>query len=185
MGPDERVRTALLAGLAGLALVLGAWWWQGAVPTLGAPDPSPGPSRKAFLAPGVRASGPVPGLSLDVATPGPDDSVIRRQAPGATSRGGVAQEVWHQRAHLAPDDRPLVHQAGAGEATQYLLTVRCVGPGEVVVEYSGTGYTLPPRRVRCGEIALIDVWAPAGPLSMRFTAVGGELELDARLSALF
>jgi hypothetical protein len=186
MGPDERLRAVLLAGLAGLALVIGAWWWQGAAPALGPTGPSPSPSTAAFLQPGVRVADPTTGQLFDGSSPGPAGQVVIHQEPGpAPARAAVVQELWHERSWLVPGGRPLVRRATASVATHYLLNVRCVGPGAVVVEISGARYDPPPRTVRCGQAAETDVvQAAAGRLLVRFSAVEGALELDARLSAL-
>ncbi|MFR9776652.1 hypothetical protein ACL02O_11420 [Micromonospora sp. MS34] len=193
MGPDDRVRTALLVGVTVAALAVGAWWWRDAAPVLGPTGgPSPSPSGAAFLQPGVRLVDPVTGQPL--VEPGqplvvhqePGEPPVIHQEPGeAPVLGGVVSEEWHERSHLVPGDRPLARLSRSSGATQYLLSIRCTGPGTVVVEFSGARYDPSPHNVRCAQSSeTVAVEASGRPLLVRFAAVEGELDLDARLSAL-
>ncbi|MFG2055414.1 hypothetical protein ACGFI9_15445 [Micromonospora sp. NPDC048930] len=183
MAPDDRVRTALLAGLTAAALAAGGWWWQGSAPALGPTGPSPSPSRDAFLEPGVRLADPVLGEVLPSSDPG--DRVVVHVGPSDPPGTGAALELWHERSHLVPGRPPLARQSSTADVGQYLLSVRCSGPGAVVVEFSGAGYDPPPSNVRCGEGSASSVVESTGsPLLVRFSAEEGEVDLDARLAQL-
>ncbi|MCW3841648.1 hypothetical protein ONA70_16225 [Micromonospora yasonensis] len=184
MAHDDRVRTALLAGLAAAALATGASWWQGSAPALGPIEPSPSPSRDAFLQPGVRLVDPATGQVL--AGSDPEEPVVVHVRPtDPLVTGGGAVELWHERSQLVPGSPPLARQSSTSDVGQYMLTVRCSGPGAVIIEFSGARYDLPPSNVRCGDGSQSSVVESAGgPLLVRFSAVEGEVDLDARLVQL-
>lgn len=184
MGPDERVRTALLAGLTVAALAVGGWWWQGSAPVLGQAGPSPSPSASASPSRAVVLLDPATGQVL--ASVAPEDAVIVHRAPGEPPiQGDAVRELWHERSHLEPTGPPRARRSSASGDTRYLLSVRCTGPGAVVVEVFAAWYNPSPRNVRCGEGGQTSVLeGTGGPLLVRFSAVDGELDLDARLSTL-
>ncbi|NES14670.1 MULTISPECIES: hypothetical protein [Micromonospora] len=116
----------------------------------------------------------------------PDDRVIVHVEP--TGRPGPddgASELWHERSHLVPGASPLARQSSTADFGRYLLTVGCSGPGTVVVELVGVRPAQPPSNVRCGEGSQSSVVESSGaPLLVRFSAVEGEVDLDARLAQL-
>lgn len=183
MAPHERVRTALLAGVTVAALAVGAWWWRDAAPALGPTGPSPSPSMDAFLRPGVRLVDPADQV---LASAAPDDWVIVHVEPtGPPGPADGAGELWHERSHLVPGAPPLDRRSSMADFGRYLVTVRCSGPGRLVVELSGVRYARPPSNVRCGEgVEALVVESSGAPLLVRFSAVAGEVDLDARLAQL-
>lgn len=184
MAADDRVRTALLVAGTGAALALGAWWWQASAPALGPTGPSPSPSAAAFLEPGVRLVDPATGQLLDGTDP--DKALVVHVAPTAppSPRGG-GSELWHVRSHLVPGAPPIAREYSTAGTGQYMLSVSCTGPGAVVVEFTGARYDPPPSRVRCGEgVESHVVESSSGPPLVRFSAVEGAVDLDARLFQL-
>jgi hypothetical protein len=185
MGPDERVRTALLAGLTVAALAVGGWWWQNSAPALGPTGPSPSPSASASPDRTTVRLDPATGQVLGSADP--EDTVVFHVGPGEPPiQGDAGQELWRERSHLKPTDPPLARQSGASGAQRYLLSVQCAGPGAVAIEISGAQDDPSPPNVRCteggGEFMVVE--GAGGQLTVRFTALEGEVDLDARLSGL-
>ncbi|MGW5668356.1 hypothetical protein [Micromonospora sp. NPDC003776] len=184
MAAEDRVRTVLLAAATLAALALGAWWWQTSAPALGPTGASPSPSAAVFLEPGVRLVDPATGQLLDGADP--DEALVVHVGPTAPpGTDGGASELWHERSHLVPGAPPLARRNSTPDFGKYVLSVRCTGPGAVVVEFSGARYDPPPGTVRCGEGGESHVVESAGrPLLVRFSAVEGGVDLDARLAQL-
>ena len=94
MAADERIRSALLAGLTVTALAAGAGWWRAAAPELGRSAPTP--STGAVLEPGVRVQlDAETGQMLDrVVLSGPEVDpdapvVIHEEPGGVTGRSQV------------------------------------------------------------------------------------------------
>lgn len=200
MAPDERVRSALLAGLTVTALAAGAGWWRAAAPELGRPAPAPTPSTGAFLEPGVRVgpSGSPRGLSvvvdaqtgrvLEQAGADPDAPVVIHEEPGGvTQRSEVLFEVWRERSRLMPDSAPVTRRANASDGNRFLLTVSCSGPGTVAVRFTGSSDDGTEQILSCdgpGKTSMVTVNSMGGPLLTRFVALGNRIDLDARLQTL-
>lgn len=180
---EDRVRGALLAGLAVVALVVGGWWWQRSAPVTG-----PVPARAE--------STPPAGASLDQllvtvdkdgrVLPGPEETLVLHQEPAAPAPGMVARTVWVERSQLDPTGPPLVRQTAAASGEDYQLLVGCTGPGKLTVTFSGAGDGGPGLPVACASPPVtIIVTASGGPLQVRFVAADGGVGLDAQLTALF
>ncbi|MET7807443.1 hypothetical protein [Micromonospora chersina] len=200
MAPDERIRSALLAGLTVTALAAGAGWWRSAAPELGRPAPAPTPSTGAFLQPGVRVgpSGSPVGLSVvvdpqtgrvleqtevDPAAP----VVIHEEPGGVTRRSEVLFEVWRERSRLGPDGAPVIRRANASDGNRFLLTVSCSGPGAVAVRFTGSSDDETEQILSCdgpSAASMVTVSSMGGPLLTRFVALRDRVDLDARLQAL-
>lgn len=188
---DDRVRGALLAGLALAATAVGAWWWQASAPVLGpAPGAGPSPSTSAFLERGVRvAVDPQTGQLRGEADP--DAGVVFRLEPDA----GVAfppgpdgavertETVWQEQSHLDPGDGPLVRQSNPAPGERQLLTISCTGSGTVTVHFLGSDEA-GPLTATCAAVTVHSLTASGGPLLVRFTVAGGGVDLNARLAAV-
>ncbi|SBT48842.1 hypothetical protein [Micromonospora auratinigra] len=187
MGRDDRVGTALLAGLTVAALVTGGWWWHESAPRLGPVDPSPGPTPGAFGDRDVKVVDPATGRVLRTVPARPKEPlVLFEDADGAAAVPLEAgDDLWHDRSHLEPGQPPVVRQTNPSAGLKYALTVRCTGTGSVAFEATGTPGDEPPASVECGYGAAVSVLeAAGGPLRVRFRAEGGGADLDARLAEL-
>ncbi|NES31397.1 hypothetical protein GCE86_23800 [Micromonospora terminaliae] len=187
MASDERIRGALLAGLAVVALVAGAGWWRAAAPVLGRTGPDPAPSTGAFLEPGVRvAVDPATGQVLPGPEADPDEPVVIEEKPDGVPRWrDVSHTVWREQSRLMPDGAPVTRRANASDGARFLLTVSCSGPGTVFVGFTGSSEDDTEQGLSCGGPAdRVVVSARGGPLLVRFAAVRDQVDLDARLDAL-
>lgn len=189
VAPDERIRRAVLAGLAVAVLAAGAAWWRAAAPALGRTVPDPAPSTGAFRQPGLR-------VTLDAETgrvlPGPeadpDAPVVVHEDPGGVARRlEVWQTVWREKSLLMPDGAPVTRRASASDGAQFLLVVRCSGSGAVAARFTGSSDDETERMLNCegpDAVSISVVDARGGPLLVRFVAVRDQVDLDARLDAL-
>ncbi|MEU4478190.1 hypothetical protein AB0F68_09045 [Micromonospora sp. NPDC023966] len=201
MAPDERMRSAVLAGLTVAALAAGAGWWRAAAPELGRAAPDPAPSTAAFLEPGIRVDAggprlravvdPQTGQVLDqVVLPGPEADpdeplVIHEEPDGVVRQRAVRYEVWREKSRLTPGGAPVTRRANASDGSRFLLTVGCSGPGTVAVGFTGSNADESERVVSCDgrtDVTVLD--GSGGPLLVRFVALGDRVDLDARLNEL-
>ncbi|MFF4889561.1 ATP-binding protein [Micromonospora chersina] len=194
MAPDERIRSALLAGLTVTALAAGAGWWRAAAPELGRSAPAPTPSTRAFLEPGVRVQlDAETGQMLDrVVLSGPEVDpdapvVIHEEPGGVTGRSQVLFEVWRERSRLTPDGAAVTRRANASDGNRFLLTVTCSGPGAVAVRFTGSSDDGTEQILSCDgptAASMVTVNSMGGPLLTRLAALRGRVDLDARLETL-
>ncbi|MFJ8581928.1 hypothetical protein [Micromonospora sp. NPDC093277] len=183
MAGEDRTRGALLAGLAAVAVALGAWWWQGSAPALGRTDVAPGPSTDAFLEPGVRLVDPRTGQVLPVPEAEPDEFMVVPEEADDTQETVVYSSIWLAQSHLAPGDDPLVRQADPSPGERLLLTVSCTGGGTLMVAFMGAEEDTTLLRTTCpAEPINQPLTAYGGPLRVRFTVADGEVDLDALLA---
>ncbi|MCI4063090.1 hypothetical protein MRQ36_11070 [Micromonospora sp. R77] len=178
---EDRVRGALLAGLAVAVLAVGGWWWRGCAPATGPvtartePTPASGAPLDRLLVTVDSEDGRV--------LPGPEETLVLHQEPDG--RAEVPSPVWVERSHLDGTGPPLVRQTNPSAGERHLLLVGCTGPGKLTVSFSGTGDGGPGLPVDCtGAPTTVAVTAAGGPLQVRFVAAGGGVDLDARLSTL-
>ncbi|WP_174534065.1 hypothetical protein [Micromonospora chalcea] len=199
MASEERDGRALLAGLTVLALLLGSAWWRSAAPQPG-PATSAAPAS-ADLAPRNWRVDPSTGEARPVPRPGRDavsdirrvpraepgrSVVIQVEDDGTTHVLQVSHVVWRERSRLTPGGPPVVRQVRPTRGDNYRLSVSCAGDGVVVVLVSGLGDDDLRRALRCG--GQLDVPVVGGRdelVQMRFVAIRGRAELDARLEALY
>ncbi|GHJ51428.1 hypothetical protein Nm8I071_07350 [Nonomuraea sp. TT08I-71] len=194
MAADERIRSALLAGLTVTALAAGAGWWRAAAPELGRSAPAPTPSTGAVLEPGVRVQlDAETGQMLDrVVLSGPEVNpdapvVIHEEPGGVTGRSQVLFDVWRERSRLTPDGAPVTRRANASDGNRFLLTVTCSGPGAVAVRFTGSSDDGTEQILSCdgpGAASMVTVNSMGGPLLTRFAALREQVDLDAQLQAL-
>ncbi|MFF4811417.1 hypothetical protein ACFY03_24750 [Micromonospora chersina] len=194
MAADERIRSALLAGLTVTALAAGAAWWRAAAPEPGRSAPAPTPSTGAVLEPGVRVQlDAETGQMLDrVVLSGPevdpDAPVVIHEEPGVvTGRSQVLFEVWRERSRLTPDGAPVTRRANASDGNRFLLTVTCSGPGAVAVRFTGSSDDGTEQILSCDgptAASMVTVNSMGGPLLTRLAGLRGRVDLDARLETL-
>ncbi|MGV9806418.1 hypothetical protein [Micromonospora chersina] len=194
MAADERIRSALLAGLTVTALAAGAGWWRAAAPELGRPAPAPTPSTGAVLEPGVRVQlDAETGQMLDrVVLSGPEVDpdapvVIHEEPGGVTGRSQVLFEVWRERSRLTPHGAAVTRRANASDGNRFLLTVTCSGPGAVAVRFTGSSDDGTEQILSCDgptAASMVTVNSMGGPLLTRLAALRGRVDLDARLETL-
>ncbi len=199
MASEERDGRALLAGLTVLALLLGSAWWRSAAPQPG-PATSAAPAsvdlapRNWRVDPSTGEARPVPRAGREAALDNrrvpraePDRSVvIRVEDDGTTRLLQVSHVVWRERSRLTPGGPPVVRQVRPTRGDNYRLSVSCAGDGLVVVLVSGLGDDEFRRALRCGGQLDVPVGGGSGELvQMRFVAIRGRADLDARLEALY
>lgn len=187
---DDRVRGALLAGLALAALAVGGWWWRQAVPATG---PVPAALASAPATPAPPAPESALGVVIDESDgqiigsteADPDEPVVIHQESGAPQETMIPHVVWQDRSHLEAGQDPLVRQTTPSPGARYLLMAGCTGPGKLSVTFSGSSGDGPGQPVTCsGPPLIVTLVASGGPLAVRFAVTDGEVDLDARLSAL-
>ncbi|GAB3240479.1 hypothetical protein GCM10027452_44520 [Micromonospora halotolerans] len=165
----------------------------------------PARSTGAFLEPGIRVDASAPrvgsrvvvdprtGRVLDqVELSGPeadpDAPLVVHEEPGGLARSReVTHGVWRERSLLMPGDAPVTRMANAPDAAEFLLTVRCSGPGTVVVGLTGSADDETERVLSCEEpnaVSFSVVGARGGPLLVRFVALHDRVDLDAQLDTL-
>ncbi|SBT52428.1 hypothetical protein [Micromonospora narathiwatensis] len=177
MGADDRVRGALLAGLASFAVLLGAGWWRHSAPVLGPVDASPSPSTLAR---------PQRVFTLDPRTgqgpeEDPDETVLAE--PLDPQNVVLLGSLWEARSHLTPGDGPLVRQVNPEFGERHLLTASCTGPGTLTVEWSGAEEDYTSLTTTCAATPIVQpLTASGGPMLVRFTVEDGAVGLDARLA---
>nr|WP_030502848.1 hypothetical protein [Micromonospora purpureochromogenes] len=199
MASEERDGRALLAGLTVLALLLGSAWWQSAAPQPG-PATSAAPAsadlapRNWRVDPSTGEARPVPRAGREVALDNrrvpraePDRSVVIQVEDDGTTRVlQVSHVVWRERSRLTPGGPAVVRQVRPTRGDNYRLSVSCAGDGLVAVLVSGIGDDEFRRALRCGGQLDVPVVGGSGELvQMRFVAIRGRADLDARLEALY
>ncbi|GAB3074847.1 hypothetical protein [Micromonospora schwarzwaldensis] len=201
MASEERFRAAMLVGLTVSALALGAWWWRSATPWL---DTTVGPSaddrvrsrvdldaRTAPVLPEQPVGRGSVVVEVDPRTgevrPGPGRPVVVDVEPdGGTRQGDVSHVVWRETSRLMPGGPPVVRQANPSRDDGYRLSVSCSGDGAVSMTVTGAGSNGVERVMGCGDRVSVSLLGGTGaPVWVRFVAVRGEIELDARMEALY
>ncbi|MFD6567287.1 hypothetical protein [Micromonospora profundi] len=181
-GADDRLRSAVLAGVAVAALVVGGWWWWAAAPesTAGPARPTAEPSASTVVERVVVSGmpdGPVrvridpetgeatevrtrPRVVVDPAT----GMITDVEGPPGDSFGTgdlplFKETVWRQRRELLPGER--VTRRSADTAARHMLQVRCTRLGSLTVTVTGAQLS-GPTRVYCDGTITTAVVIPDG-----------------------
>ncbi|NLU77331.1 hypothetical protein HCA58_02775 [Micromonospora sp. HNM0581] len=190
-----RLRGALLTAVAVAALTLGGWWWQQQAPeaSTGAgavPGGHPADSYQ-WLDPvtGGVASG-LSGAASAVLVDPRTGAVFDEDEPPATGSAapdrwwlGGTEPVWTESARLSPGGA-VARQTRMGRGERHLLSLRCTGPGELLVAVSGAR-SAAPMTVNCdgGQVMMELVGTGAGA-RLSFSPAGSEpVQIEARLAA--
>ncbi|MFF4878478.1 hypothetical protein [Micromonospora sp. NPDC000668] len=209
---DDRLRSAVLAGVALAALAVGGWWWRAA-----APAPTAGPATAAPTAgptvstalDRVLASG-VPGEGVTaLVDPETGEATEVRRAPGVSidpetgwitdidgdsgefffqgdASGGLprfSETIWRERATLTPG-QPVTRQS-ADDGARYLLQYRCTGPGAMLLVITGAQIAGSPRVDCDGTVSVSEVDATGGLIRVSLSTAGEQpVEVEAQLAAL-
>ncbi|MFI6131073.1 hypothetical protein [Micromonospora sp. NPDC051141] len=196
MASEERIRRAVLAGLTVLTLAVGAWWWRSAAPwlgtTVGASTDDLARSRVDLGAGAGSTPEPPAPRSRMVVEVDPRTGEVRApvvvdvEPDGGTRRGNVSHVVWRETSRLVPGGPPVVRQANPAPGDEYRLSVGCAGDGAVSMRVTGAGADGVERVLSCGgqvNVGFLD--GTGAPVWVRFAALRGEVELNARLEALY
>ncbi|MEV7330726.1 hypothetical protein [Micromonospora sp. NPDC093244] len=198
-GADDRLRSAVLVGVALAALAVGGWWWHAAapVPAAGSAEPSVTPSVERTVStvleralagaePGARVTVRVddqtgaavrlpssPGVVIDPATGAITD--VMGDA-GVFSPGRdlptFRDTIWQEVRELAPGQG--VTRQSADDGSRYLLQYRCTRPGTLVVTSTGAEIAGPPRIDCDGATVSAEVLPGGGPFRVSLSAVGDQ-----------
>ncbi|MFG1652833.1 hypothetical protein ACGFIE_23165 [Micromonospora sp. NPDC049275] len=197
---DDRLRSAVLAGVAVAALAVGGWWWRAAAPetTAGsarpAATPSTGPSVSTALERLV-ASGVPEGRVTFRVDPESGDVVEfeRRPAIDPQTRETLGSEdapgdlpvflstIWREQREVVPGE-DVTRQATDDGGAHYVLQYRCTRPGMLAVTSTGAEIA-GPARIDCdGAVATADVLPGSGPFRVSLSAVGDQpIDVEAQL----
>ncbi|MCX5068011.1 hypothetical protein OOJ91_19395 [Micromonospora lupini] len=200
---DDRLRSAVLAGVAVAALAVGGWWWRAAAPETAAG--SAGPSTA------TPSAGPSVSTALErlLASEVPEDRVTVRINPESgevvefESRSAVdpqtgktlgsedapgdlpvfRETIWREQRELPPGEG-VTRQASA-DGAHYVLQYRCTRPGALAVTGTGAEIAGPPRIDCDGAVATAEVRPGRGPFLVSLSAVGDEpIDVEAQLVAI-
>ncbi|MEV4842054.1 hypothetical protein AB0K20_02300 [Micromonospora matsumotoense] len=176
VGGGDRLRGAVLAVAALLALVGGGWWWSATAPaTHPAAAVSPGPSGGAEATRRVVVIDPRTGRVLK-----------STELPGASGDPDVGlprfTDTWWRERMTLVAGRPPVRRESPPDGVRHLLQFRCSGDGTLLVSFL---HDEPPqqRRTACdGELVAWELPGPDGRTRLEFSAVGpGSVELEAQV----
>ena len=197
MASEERIRRTVLVGLTVLALAVGAWWWRSAAPWLGTTVGSSTDDlarSRVDLGAGVGSTPPErpSPRSRIVAEVDPRTGEVRSpvvvdvEPDGGTRPGNVSHVVWRETSRLMPGGPPVVRQANPAPGDEYRLSVGCEGDGAVSMRVAGAGADGVERVLSCGgQVTVVFLDGTGAPVYVRFAALRGEVELNARLEALY
>ncbi|MFG1881227.1 hypothetical protein [Micromonospora sp. NPDC049102] len=203
---DDRLRSAVLVGVALAALALGGWWWRAA-----APAPVAGPVGRPVVAPSVSTE-----LERIVASGVPEERVtvwVDPQTGEAVRVGGdrgrvielgtdasadngaegvlvpgsdlpsFRDTIWREQRELAPGEERT--RQASDDGARYLLQYRCTRPGTLAVTSTGAEIVGPPRIDCDGTLASAQVLPGGGPFRVSLSAVGDRpIDVQAQLVAL-
>ncbi|WP_435205385.1 hypothetical protein [Micromonospora sp. bgisy143] len=204
---DDRVRSAVLVGMALGALAVGGWWWRAA-----APAPVAGPVRPPVVAPSVSTelerflARVEPGEQLTmrvdpqrgevVRVDGNRRVVINPETGEATDIDGdvgvlvpgsdlpsFRSTIWREERELAPGEERT--RQASDDGSRFLLQYRCTRPGALAVTSTGAEIAGPPRIDCDGTLASARVLPGGGPFRVSLSAVGDQpIDVAAQLVAL-
>ncbi|MEU1754666.1 hypothetical protein ABZ436_18635 [Micromonospora matsumotoense] len=179
VGGNDRLRGAVLAGAALLALVAGGWWWSATAPATGPAGmlatPPPGPST------GAEATRRV--VVFDVRTGRVLEST---ELPGVSGDPDVGLPTftdtwWRERMTLVAGRSPVRRESPA-DGARHLLQYRCSGDGTLLVSILHDDPPLQRRTACDGELVAWELTGPDGRTRLEFSAVGpGSVELEAQV----
>ncbi|MGC5378668.1 hypothetical protein ACPXB1_09370 [Micromonospora sp. DT68] len=206
-GADDRVRSAVLAGVAVAALVVGGWWWQ-----VTAPEPTAGPARptaEPSVGPSVSTAvervvasgmsdGPVR-VRIDPETGEVSEVRTRSRVvmdpatgmitdvegpPGDSFGTGdlplFKETVWRERRELTPGEA--VTRQSADNGARHLLQVQCTRRGSLAVTVTGARLGGPSRIVCDGTIATAVVVSDGGRIRVSLVSTAGQpVDVQAQL----
>ncbi|MFG3557899.1 hypothetical protein ACGGAQ_26320 [Micromonospora sp. NPDC047557] len=199
---DDRLRSAVLAGVTLAALAVGGWWWRAAAPApVGVPsaEPSVSTELERFLANGVpegrvtlqvnpetgeavRVEGRPPLVDPETGTVidlGDDQGVL---SPGSDLPSFRAT-IWREQRELTPGQG--VTRQSSDDGSRFLLQYRCTRPGTMAVTSTGAEIVGPPRIDCDGTVASAEVLPGGGPFRVSLSAVGDKpIDVEAQLVAL-
>ncbi|MFC4019801.1 hypothetical protein ACFOW4_17915 [Micromonospora sp. GCM10011542] len=213
-GGDDRLRSAVLVGVALAALAAGGWWWRAAAPT-----PTAGPAPTPTATPSVR---PSVGISLDEALSNSDPEsrlTVRMdetgEVIGVEGQGGVSidpatgmvtdidgapGELFYDldsdgglprfpattwRLRAAITPTTGITRQAAGNDARYLLQYRCTRPGALRVTLGGARTSGPDQADCNGMITTAELHRTGGPIRVTLTVVGANsIDVEAQLVEL-
>ncbi|MEU0549627.1 hypothetical protein [Micromonospora sp. NPDC005979] len=203
----DRLRSAVLVGVALGALAVGGWWWRAAapVPVAGSVRPpvvAPSVSTElervlARLEPESRVTMRVDSQRGEVVRMDGDRRVVIDPETGeATDLGadvGVLvpgsdlpsfrSTIWREQRELAPGEERT--RQASDDGSRFLLQYRCTRPGTLAV--TSTGARLAgPARIDCdGTLASARLLPGGGPFRVSLSAVGDQpIDVEAQLVEL-
>ncbi|MEH1027940.1 hypothetical protein ACWD6L_10575 [Micromonospora profundi] len=206
-GADDRLGSAVLAGVAVAALVVGGWWWRAT-----APEPTAGPARptaepsaepsvstvmERVVASGM-ADGPVR-VRIDPETGEVSEAQTRSRVvidpatgmivdidgpPGDSFGTGdlplFKETVWRERRELTPGEAVIRQSADNG--ARHLLQVRCTRLGSLAVKVTGARLAGSPRIDCDGTIATAVVLPDGGRIRVSLVSTAGQpVDVQAQL----
>ncbi|WFE62662.1 hypothetical protein [Micromonospora sp. WMMD714] len=182
VGGGDRLRGAVLAGAALVALLTGGWWWSASAPTTAPAGAvravTPRPSA------GVEATRRV--VVLDLRTGRVLESTELTGGSGDPDVGlpTFTDTQWRERMTLGSGGVP-VRRESAADGARHLLQYRCSGDGTLLVSVL---HDDPPHRRQAdcdGELVAWELTGPDGRTRLEFSAVGpGPVELEAQVVAV-
>ncbi|MEU4336398.1 hypothetical protein AB0F59_17500 [Micromonospora lupini] len=198
---DDRLRSAVLAGVAVTALAVGGWWWRAAAPetaagSTGLPTvtPSVGPSvstaLERLLASGVPEDrvtvrmNPETGEVVEferrsAVDPQTGETLGSEDAPGDLPV--FRETIWREQRELTPGEG-VTRQATDDGGAHYVLQYRCTRPGMLAVTSTGAEIAGPPRIDCDGTVATAEVRPGSGPFLVSLSAVGDQpIDVEAQL----
>ncbi|MGQ5259283.1 hypothetical protein ACTWLT_00850 [Micromonospora sp. ZYX-F-536] len=204
---DDRLRSAVLAGVTLAALAVGGWWWRTAAPApvagpVGPPTAEPSVSTElervmATAVPGERVTvrvDPETGEGFRVqsaprAMIDPTTGMITDidGDPGLLFSEGdlpsFRETIWREQRELVPGQG--MTRQSTDDGARYLLQYRCTRPGAMAVTSTGAEIAGPPRIDCDGMIASAEVLPGGGPFRVSLSAVGDRpVDVEAQLVAL-
>ncbi|MGI5524313.1 hypothetical protein ACQEUX_25705 [Micromonospora sp. CA-259024] len=204
---DDRLRSAVLGGVALVALAVGGWWWRAAAPApvaapVGRPMAEASVSTQlervlADGAPDERVEMRVDSQTGEVVRMRDDARVTIDAATGtitdidgdpralfpAGDLPAFRETIWREQRELAPGQG--VARQSTDDGSRYLLQYRCTRPGTLQVTVTGASIIGSPRIDCDGTIANVEVLPASGPIRVSLATVGDrEIDVQAQLVAL-
>ncbi|WKU02756.1 hypothetical protein [Micromonospora sp. HUAS LYJ1] len=181
-GGGDRLRGAVLAGAALLALGGGGWWWSATAPAV---DPV-GSAATVSPQPSVGAEATRRVVVIDART---GRVLGATELPGTSGDPDVGlptftDTTWRERMTLVSGRAP-VRRESAPDGARHLFQYRCSGDGTLLISVL---HDDPPqhRRTACdGELVAWELRGPDGGTRLEFSVVGpGSVELEAQVVAV-
>ncbi|MFY1618169.1 hypothetical protein [Micromonospora sp. WMMD736] len=204
---DDRLRSAVLVGMALGALAVGGWWWRAA-----APAPVAGPVRPPASTPSVSTEmdrvlarvEPEARVTVRIDAETGEAVEVRsdRRVVVDPETGEVADldadvgvlvpgsdlpsfrsTIWREQRELTPGEART--RQASDDGSRFLLQYRCTRPGTLAVTSTGAEIAGPPRIDCDGTLASARVLPGGGPFRVSLSAVGDRpIDVEAQLVAL-